>query len=105
MTTVEMLKAARAKIADAEHWTKFANARDVHDECVSPTSQEAVSWCSLGVLVALATISTESRSKDISFLHAHMNPSLVKFNDTHTHAEVLAAWDAAIADAEKAVTA
>ena len=108
MTTVEILKAARAKIADEKHWTQIDNARDVNDNPVSLTSQEAVCWCSNGALFAVITFDIaylRSRKKAESFLKAYMNPGVIQFNDSHTHAEVIAAWDAAIANAEKAVTA
>ena len=110
MTTVEILKAARAKIADEKHWTKGAEARDVAGKSVSPQSRKAVCWCSLGALSASAmpySFAAYSFAA-LGFVQAIMNSQskgVSRFNDSHTHAEVLAAWDAAIADAEKAVTA
>ena len=105
MTTVEILKAARAKIADEKHWTQVASARDSQGIEVSPVSPKAVSWCSTGALTASAMTFPDAAW---NFIWASMKspPAGMGFyNDSHTHAEVLAAWDAAIADAEKAVTA
>lgn len=99
-TTLEILRAARAKIERPECWTKGAFARDaVGGECMS-SEPDAVCWCSdgaIGAVIATTDVhdfcAFEALSRAIGNLH------VAEWNDApeRTHAEVLAAFDAAIA--------
>ena len=101
LTPVEILRAARALIADPARWTQGEDARDA---CGSPAwagrhASSAVCWSADGALMHV------ERDKNSFWpardaLVAAMGASAVVFNDTHTHAEVLAAFDRAIALAE-----
>lgn len=54
MTPLEILIAAREKIADPEKWTREALARDSNGKRCEPTSPNAVSWCAQGSAVAVS---------------------------------------------------
>jgi hypothetical protein len=96
MTTVEILKAARAKIEQG--WTQKALARDAYGD---PARGNGCSWCAEGALVAV----TGGRSKAFGYLRESLPDG---FNDTaiyndapgRTQQEILDLYDAAIARAE-----
>lgn len=52
ITTVEILKAARARIAEREHWVTGIRACGPQGGRVGPRSPRAVAWCASGALVA-----------------------------------------------------
>jgi hypothetical protein len=100
MTPLETLKAARDLISDPARWTQGTYARNEIGARTRDFEDASVSFSALGAL-----------------RRVHMPPSavalLVKqlpegienidaFNDTHTHAEVIALFDAAIAELEGA---
>jgi len=97
MKVSELLKQAKSLIEDEEHWCCGVFARDKSGNPCTPRSQKAVAWCSTGAL----------QNKSFSDVHArlllrkHMGMSIIQFNDSHTHEEVIKAWDAAIQEAEK----
>jgi hypothetical protein len=97
----ELLIAARKLIEQPEHWTKGHYARDARGAPVLPIDSEAVCWCTVG---ALGRADQERDTNEVYLntrmvLLEHMQPCLSEFNDNHTHAEVLAAFDKAIAAA------
>ena len=100
MNAHDILKAARAKIERPECWTQDVFARDTKGDRVHALSPNAVCWCSIGACVAVASANPPN---DLSYriaLDALAGVTGVAeisdFNDTHTHAEVLAAFDKAI---------
>ncbi len=97
MTTLEALKAARELISDPAKWTQGVLARDGEGAAVSPRSAEAVCWCAAGSLHKVLPARTKPESFDAiySSLEA-ISPNPVFYNDTHTHAEVMAMVDRAI---------
>jgi hypothetical protein len=97
MNTVQILIAARALIANSENWTKRFMARDKDGKPVRSTVPEAVCWCALG---ALRRICGSTFGEPAEILNEEMGFSITAFNDLHTHAEVLAAFDRAIAAAD-----
>lgn len=108
MTPIELAKKARDLIADPKHWTKNAFAKDRLGFAVETESAKAVRFCSIGA-VSRATFELDSRYSypniDIvktvkDALHDNMGNAVIKFNDNHTHEEVLAAWDRAIEQLE-----
>ena len=47
-TTLDILKAARATLANPENWTKGCYARDAAGNMCKPYSPNAVKWCAIG---------------------------------------------------------
>lgn len=98
MKTSDLLIEARKEIASPLHWTQGIAARDAEGEPCWPSSPTAVCFCSIGAL--------ERTSAEFAVAHALgpakvllrkvMGMGVVMFNDSHTHAEVMAAWDNAI---------
>lgn len=56
MRTVDILRAAREKIARPEHWTKGMYARATDGEYAAPRSPRAVCWCALGAAATHAEV-------------------------------------------------
>jgi len=99
MKVSELLKQAKSLIEDEEHWCCGVFARDKSGNPCTPRSQKAVAWCSTGALQnkSFSEVYAEARL----LLRKHMGMSVIQFNDSHTHEEVIKAWDAAIQEAEK----
>lgn len=100
MKTSEILRAARALIEDPAHWTKETYARTRTGRECAIDSRSAVAFCAIGSL-------TRIRTDADAFLGARRGlavccgDSIADFNDTHTHTEVIAAFDCAIKKAEQ----
>ena len=90
---LDALIAARAIIADEAHWTRGDFAKDSMGYSADSTSNEAVCWCSIGALEKASD--TGSISAMIE-LNRTVQGSMSEYNDTHSHAEVLAVWDSTI---------
>jgi len=101
VTTLEILEAARALIAEPEHWTKHVRARNRWHEEVSPKSDDARQWCAVGAIERSCDIESRSRLFDLLRDGLPDRALVGDFNDSHTHAEVLDLFDRAIA-AERA---
>lgn len=104
MTPLETLKAARDLISDPARWTQKTQARDRHGRNVDFLNDDAVCWCTLGA-IAKADFDLWGKQSDADKVLRRLVPrGLVgQFNDTHTHAEVIALFDAAIAELEGAL--
>lgn len=103
MTPLETLKAARLLITDPAKWTQGEYARDADGNEVRAWSEDATCFCAYGAIQRV----TEHEDSEADFFL--MKTCIDKFqlevitlNDTHTHAEVLALFDAAIAELEEA---
>jgi hypothetical protein len=112
-----VLIAARWLISDPSCWTTGAYARDNAGFLKMPVNPVACSWCAYGAMQAAFLMQHErvteqnffkvwpyldrtSEAKAIQALSDAMHPSLLlvtSFNDTHSHTEVLSAFDKAIA--------
>lgn len=99
-STIATLKAAKKLIRAKKRWTTIWWARNTKGVCVKPSGRAAVQWCALGAIFkqkspfernAIAALQAAVPSKN----------SIAHFNDTHTHPEVLAVFDAAIARLEQ----
>ncbi len=105
MANAQILRAARARIADELHWTPWNLARDETGRAVSPKSPRAVCWCAFGALGAegsnLDSIEAQALRKAAAKLFKTESAGYV--NDVLGHAAVLAMYDAAIAAAEAGV--
>jgi hypothetical protein len=85
-----LLTLTRAVITDPDKWTQ-------HEYGTSDGAQ-----CASGALYTTAAKITQARySETYNLLREIMGGRIIDFNDTHTHAEVLAAFDAAIAEAKR----
>lgn len=115
---IELLKSGRDRIADPKNWTKGYYARDAGGNPIGEDSPEAVCWCAAGALQSCLVIIAAGnirrnyniRNHALEFLHLSMPSdfdvnlfSIAGFNDAPetTHADVMAAYDRAIALAEK----
>jgi hypothetical protein len=105
MTPLETLKAARQLISDPAKWTQGAQSRDKLGHPYAFDTDKAVCWCALGAIERVAGRYSSERFEASTKLRSISPKGLViDFNDTHTHAEVLALFDAAIAELEGAAT-
>jgi hypothetical protein len=92
---------ARALIADPEHWTRGAMARDAKEgpwNTVRPLAPEAVSWCAYGALQKAQDGYHLSVMEELtSYMSRTLGASgVIHWNDTSTHEEVLAGFDRVI---------
>lgn len=92
MTVHETLKAMRELISDEKRWTQHFTARDDKGRKTASDSPEAVCWCLIGA--ANKITSYNWRYHDL--VMALGVEDVGDFNDTHTHAEILARLDDAI---------
>ena len=99
----DVLRAAREKIAVPERWTQGTFARQKEGNPIGPLEPNAVCWCALGAVIAVA-----GRSLPALYARATINRmyggDFAWFNDTSTthHADILAVFDRAIAAEEQA---
>jgi hypothetical protein len=110
MTTLETLKAAREKIADPARWTQDWFAKRIDEDGTfkdtDATSSAAVCWCSSGAIRAVLGVDDFGFINEDFAVPFGFNTlgDLENFNDTHTHPEVLRAFDEAIAKPEAQLT-
>lgn len=107
MTTVEILRAARAKIEKPEAWAKGGFACDARGYAVGARNPLAICFCSIGAIRRVtASFAEELAARDVlsEIVEAIGMYGLAEWNDApeRTHAEVLAAFDKAISLAEEA---
>jgi len=103
MTPLETLKAARDLISDPARWTQGEYARDADGIVIRPWSKNATCFCAYGAIQRFTE--TEDAVSEADFFlkktcTEKFQLDVVTLNDTHTHAEVLALFDAAIAELE-----
>ena len=113
--TLALLRRARARIADPEHWCQGQEALDADMQPVGPNDPAAVYWCALGALRAeFALVDREKFEQDgsgeldllneyaadyaesVDADYATGRPCLTEVNDLGSHTAVLAVYDAAI---------
>lgn len=104
MSTVQILKNARALIADEKNWAQKANARDEDGIEVRVGSDRAYSFCVIGALFRASDMDGAKDAREvirdaISEITGG-DRSITRFNDNRAHADVLIAFDRAIARAE-----
>ena len=99
MTTLEILVAARAKIARPENWCKHHSAETIDFEACFPDSPDAYRWCAQGAIY----VSIKSAFPELVFLdvmramRAMGYWPLRNFNDYGIHADILRIFDEVIA--------
>jgi hypothetical protein len=96
MTPVEILKAARGRIDTPDKWTTGAYARTADNKTQNCDSGYACKWCAYGAILLVTEEPTGEYFEAVRMLEDECDGSVVNYNDTHTHAEVLAAFDRAI---------
>jgi len=101
MTASECLRQAKSLINTPEKWTKgwYWKGSDGDDiSRLEVAKHSAAKMCSLG---ALYVADGPAEGHAISILESVTGHLIAAFNDSHTHAEVMAKFDEAIALAEK----
>ena len=110
MDTVEILKKARELISDESRWTQGWYAKNNNGAWTSWIGPDAVCFCSIGAMahVSKDAVFVIESSPAFAALASAMQEDhdqhenvVAEFNDMHTHAEVLAAFDRAIAAVSK----
>lgn len=107
MTTLEILFGARELISDPEHWTTETLARDCNGDPTYYKYDDAVKFCAVGAICRVnfkfGHVSSNANNSIIELNSAIDSPGrLDAFNDTHTHTEVLSAFDRAIKSLRRA---
>lgn len=100
MTTADTLRAARALIEKPERWAQGAVALKANGEACPATSNSACQWCASGAVEMVAQDYKESNAA-LRLLYEVIGSPIGEFNDDHTHAEVIAAFDRAVELAEQ----
>lgn len=103
---VTTLKAAKALIVDPKNWIKGEYARDCYGFPVDPRSDHAVKFCMVGACSRVTGVDraiTGTAPSVLGILYQVMDCGIPFFNDRpfRQHHEVMAAFDAAIVEAEK----
>ena len=98
MGAKQILIDARKLIEAPERWTQHTYAKTKNGLEVSSRDRRAVCWCSAGAYNKVTEDMDYSSPKALLAWDALVSATgiVTKFNDTHTHAEVLAAFDKAI---------
>ncbi len=101
---VEKLKAARELLARPNGWTTEAAARDATGRAVFTDSASAVCFCAYGAMWAVGVPASDITPEELLLEQAIDGEMIAAWNDTtgRTQAEVVAAFDRAIALAEAA---
>ena len=102
----DVLVAARDLIAEPERWTQGSPARDAQGNRTGWGAPAAVCWCAVGAVEKAAESATALSGRRSVLVEAAMSElrhaigrhAIFLFNDSHSHAEVLAAFDKAIAE-------
>lgn len=115
---VEVLKAVREKIADPQNWIQGEYAEDKDTNPVTPYDPSACRFCLAGAFKSLSgSYKAVSKTSDLMIqqnynmvqetydtlcmaIRRAVGAGVIDFNDSHTHAEVLALLDAQIAKGE-----
>lgn len=108
-TAADILRGARGLLSDESRWTQGTMARASDGYRCSPQSPGAACWCMIGAVIRSTPPGFEFDTA-VQYLRRTMPRKLFwrlhisRFNDDlhRTHAEVMAAFDRAIALAEAA---
>lgn len=104
MKPSEILRAAKERIATPATWCQEVYAKDKWGLQTAEIGPDAAQWCALGAMhITKQTHHSDIKSTDyakaMEYLLRVMRPecdSLARFNDNHTHAEVMTLFDTAI---------
>jgi hypothetical protein len=105
MTPLEILSRARELIADPNKWAQEAMAFSGTKRPVDPDNELAVCWCAAGAVLAVSGNEPENYAnimlldkgipQEFPEKHCAMT-RVIQYNDSASHAEVLAMFDKAI---------
>lgn len=106
--TIDHLKEARSIIEKPEHWCKGKYAMDDKGNAACVDGSQAVAWCMLGAVHKAILTFSKRHSPEIFIRYTEATRALAYslgntvltlsvYNDTHTHEEVIALLDKAIA--------
>ncbi len=109
MTPVELLRELRSLLSDESRWAQRNFAYRANGVPTGGTYPEAVCWCVSGAMQKVlgngTRFTTEAgyslQAQVVSLLGEESMKGVVKFNDTHTHGEVMDWFDRALAKAEE----
>ena len=102
MTDAEIFQAAFALIRNPDAWIQTVYAKDSDGCSIAPNSERAVSFCSIGAIAHVLnkeirmfrTVHPLETMLDVAATEVDFaSGSAGHFNDTHTHAEVVALWE------------
>lgn len=96
------LRGARDLISDPKRWIQGSYARNDAGLDTGARALDAVCWCADGALDAVACGVIYEAARTALFTTRAMPRGPIGFNDTHTHQEVLDAFDFAITQLEAA---
>lgn len=97
MSGLEVLRAARDRISSPERWCVGFSAVDAQGNGVDPRNPNARRWCSIGAIGAVSRAPGHDEHAYIALSEAMGGEFVGDWNDAHTHVQVLAAFDRAIA--------
>ena len=112
MNTAEVLKRAKARIVDSEHWCRHELSRDPCGVPLPPTDSRVWQWCATGAILAEGSASlweADAVNLALDFLGAAASEAIgidrpVRadvVNDKYDHAVVMRMYDLAIEKAER----
>ena len=107
-TVTKVLIEARELISDPERWSQRGYACDARGQTTMWDSPKAVSWCAFAAIRKAAGAVPENRREHNALVERAQDKlarviggrGVFWFNTSHTHAEVLAAFDRTIAEGE-----
>lgn len=106
MASPDILRAAKARIADADRWVQGSFAVDFRGVPVASTDINAVCWCAYGALKAECAASEQDYREHEYLLQRASQDLFCKMpavvNDVRGHKAVLRVYDRAIELAEQA---
>ena len=99
MTSIEVLKAARARIRSRRRWCQGGDAYDKGGEFVFPHDADAYKWCAAGAVRSIPGYTKHALKILAEAMEGKYGyAAVIKYNDSHTHKEVLAKFDEAIGE-------
>lgn len=105
MREIEMLREARALISEPDRWIQHSFARDKYGFSALVSDPDAHCFCAAGALIRVRGEVVRHYS-GLELMHVKnllfsLTGQVIEiYNDTHTHAEVLALFDRAIRELE-----
>lgn len=107
MTPIEVLRQARALIADPSHWCQLGYAKNKRGRNVGARSPLAVQWCAFGAGLhvagndAHAWFVAQAALNEAARVLYPKTPDAAGVNDLVGHAAVMSCFDHAIATRER----
>lgn len=97
---IDNLKAAKLLIITEDKWCQKTPARNKYGESCSPSSEQAVSMCAVSAINTACNGFNKDLQQSVEYRLmcevCNTRWFAIDYNDTHTHAEVLAKFDEAI---------